>query len=55
MLLEVENLVARYGPGEVRRLMIAMMDYSERLTRHCLSELPERLVPHSLRSHAMRR
>jgi N-methylhydantoinase B len=35
------DLVARYGPGEVRRLMIAMMDYSERLTRHCLAELPD--------------
>jgi N-methylhydantoinase B len=35
------DLVARYGADEVRRLMIAMMDYSERLTRHCLSELPD--------------
>jgi N-methylhydantoinase B len=35
------DLVARYGAGEVRRLMVAMMDYSERLTRHCLSELPD--------------
>jgi N-methylhydantoinase B len=35
------DLVARYGAGEVQRLMIAMMDYSERLTRHCLSELPD--------------
>ncbi len=28
------------GPG-VNELMIAMMDYSERLTRHCLLELPD--------------
>jgi N-methylhydantoinase B len=35
------DLVARYGPDEVRRLMIATMDYSERLTQHCLSELPD--------------
>ena len=35
------DLVARYGADEVRRLMIAMMDYSERLTRHCLTELPD--------------
>ena len=35
------DLVARYGADEVERLMIAMMDYSERLTRHCLSELPD--------------
>ena len=35
------ELIARHGAGEVRRLMIAMMDYSERLTRHCLSELPD--------------
>ncbi len=35
------DLVARYGADEVRRLMVAMMDYSERLTRHCLSELPD--------------
>src|SRR5277367_6067062 len=32
------DLVARYGAGEVRRLMTATMDYSERLTRHCLTE-----------------
>ncbi|MSP01940.1 MAG: hydantoinase B/oxoprolinase family protein [Acetobacteraceae bacterium] len=35
------DLVARYGAGEVRTLMVAMMDYSERLTRHCLLELPD--------------
>ena len=35
------DLVARYGADEVRRLMVAMMDYSERLTRHCLLELPD--------------
>ena len=35
------DLVTRYGVDEVRRLMVAMMDYSERLTRHCLLELPD--------------
>jgi N-methylhydantoinase B len=35
------DLVARYGVDDVKRLMVAMMDYSERLTRHCLSELPD--------------
>jgi N-methylhydantoinase B len=35
------DLVARYGADEVRRLMVAMMDYSERLTRHCLAELSD--------------
>src|ERR1700735_1636845 len=35
------DLVARYGTAETRRLMVAMMDYSERITRHCLSELPD--------------
>jgi N-methylhydantoinase B len=35
------DLVARYGPGGVRTLMDATMDYSERLTRHCLAELPD--------------
>jgi N-methylhydantoinase B len=35
------DLVARYGAGEVTALMAATMDYSERLTRHCLSELPD--------------
>ena len=35
------DLVARYGAGDVALLMNATMDYSERLTRHCLSELPD--------------
>jgi N-methylhydantoinase B len=35
------DLVARYSPGGVRTLMHATMDYSERLTRHCLAELPD--------------
>jgi N-methylhydantoinase B len=35
------DLVARYGPSGVRSLMDATMDYSERLTRHCLAELPD--------------
>ena len=35
------DLVARYGADGVRELMVAMMDYSERLTRHCLLELPD--------------
>jgi N-methylhydantoinase B len=35
------DLVSRYGADGVRELMVAMMDYSERLTRHCLSELPD--------------
>lgn len=35
------DLVARYGAEDVRALMVAMMDYSERLTRHCLRELPD--------------
>ena len=35
------DLVARYGADDVRELMVAMMDYSERLTRHCLAELPD--------------
>src|ERR1035438_3379651 len=37
----MSDLVTRYGANEVRRLMVAMMDYSERLTRHCLGELPD--------------
>lgn len=37
----VEALVARHGAGGVRALMDATMDYSERLTRHCLAELPD--------------
>ena len=32
---------ARYGADGVAALMVAMMDYSERLTRHCLAELPD--------------
>jgi N-methylhydantoinase B len=35
------DLVARYGPDGIVSLMAATMDYSERLTRHCLSELPD--------------
>jgi len=35
------DLVARHGADGVRDLMVAMMDYSERLTRHCLLELPD--------------
>jgi N-methylhydantoinase B len=35
------ELVARYGADGVVDLMSATMDYSERLTRHCLSELPD--------------
>ncbi len=35
------DLVARYGADFVVTLMNATMDYSERLTRHCLSELPD--------------
>ena len=35
------DLVARYGADGVVSLMNATMDYSERLTRHCLSELPD--------------
>ena len=35
------DLVARYGADGVRSLMVATMDYSERLTRHCLRELPD--------------
>ena len=35
------DLVARYGADGVVALMHATMDYSERLTRHCLSELPD--------------
>src|SRR5580693_1447937 len=35
------DLVARYGADDVRQLMVAMMDYSERITRHCLAELPD--------------
>ena len=35
------DLVARYGADDVGAMMSATMDYSERLTRHCLSELPD--------------
>src|SRR6185369_6944789 len=35
------DLVGRYGAEGVVALMNATMDYSERLTRHCLSELPD--------------
>jgi N-methylhydantoinase B len=35
------DLVARYGPDDTVSLMLATMDYSERLTRHCLSELAD--------------
>jgi N-methylhydantoinase B len=35
------DLVERYGADGVVSLMSATMDYSERLTRHCLSELPD--------------
>jgi N-methylhydantoinase B len=35
------DLVGRYTAEGVRGLMVAMMDYSERLTRHCLLELPD--------------
>ena len=35
------DLVGRYGADGVAALMNAMMDYSERLTRHCLLELPD--------------
>jgi N-methylhydantoinase B len=35
------DLLARHGAAGVRMLMDATMDHSERLTRHCLSELPD--------------
>ena len=35
------DLVSRYSADGIRELMVAMMDYSERLTRHCLRELPD--------------
>jgi N-methylhydantoinase B len=35
------DLVVRHGADGVASLMAATMDYSERLTRHCLSELPD--------------
>jgi N-methylhydantoinase B len=35
------DIVARYGAEQVRALMVATMDYSERLTRHCLAQLAD--------------
>jgi N-methylhydantoinase B len=35
------DLVGRYGADGVVALMRETMDYSERLTRHCLAELPD--------------
>jgi N-methylhydantoinase B len=35
------DLLARHGADGVRRLMNETMDHSERLARHCLSELPD--------------
>jgi len=35
------DLIARHGADGVRALMIETMDYSERLTRHCLTELQD--------------
>ncbi len=35
------DLVARYGAAGARELMVETMDYSERLTRHCLAELAD--------------
>ncbi len=35
------DLIVRYGADQVRQLMIATMDYSERITRHCLTELAD--------------
>ena len=37
----VTELVARHGEPEVRALLAETMDHSERLTRHCLAELPD--------------
>jgi N-methylhydantoinase B len=37
----MEDLIGRYGADGVRTLMSETMDYSERLTRHCLTELPD--------------
>jgi N-methylhydantoinase B len=37
----VHDLLARHGAAGVRTLMDATMDHSERLTRHCLRELPD--------------
>jgi N-methylhydantoinase B len=35
------ELVSRHGAATVRALMAETMDHSERLTRHCLGELPD--------------
>ncbi len=35
------DVVAQYGADGVRALMVETMDYSERLTRHCLTELAD--------------
>jgi len=35
------ELVGRHGADGVRALVAETMDYSERLTRHCLAELPD--------------
>ena len=37
----IGDLVARHGADGVITLMNATMDHSERLTRHCLAELPD--------------
>jgi N-methylhydantoinase B len=37
----LSDLVARHGADGVTALMNATMDHSERLTRHCLAELPD--------------
>jgi N-methylhydantoinase B len=37
----MEALVARHGAAGVRALMAETMDHSERLTRHCIGELPD--------------
>ena len=37
----VADLLARHGTAGFRTLMDATMDHSERLTRHCLAELPD--------------
>lgn len=35
------GLIAKYGPGEVRRYMQELIDYAERLTRAAIAELPD--------------
>ncbi len=37
----IGELLARHGAAGLRALMDATMDYSERLVRHCLAELPD--------------